>query len=84
MITKEKQIELWKEFKKFETDELRWKFIIDNQFEGIKIYLDNDDTFGSFEWDDDGEYLFRFDDYIGWSDGIMTLMAVIGIDAECV
>lgn len=84
MITKEKQIKLWKEFNKLKTDELKWKFIIDNQFEGIKIYLDNDDTFGSFEWDDDGEYLFKFDDYIGWSDGIMTLMAVIGIDAECV
>lgn len=34
MITKEQQIELWKEFKKLKTDEERWRFIIDNQFKG--------------------------------------------------
>ena len=44
MITKEQQIELWKEFKKLKTDEERWRFIIDNQFKGIRINLDNDDT----------------------------------------
>lgn len=27
MITKEQQIELWKEFKKLKTDEERWRFI---------------------------------------------------------
>ena len=84
MIRKNKQIELWKEFRKLKTDEERWKFIINNQFKGIKINLDNDDTFGSFEWDDDGDYIFQFDDYIGWADGIMTLLDVIGIDAEYV
>ena len=83
-MTKEEQIKIWKEFKKLKTDEERWTFIINNQFKGIKINLDNDDTFGSFEWDDDGDYLFQFDDYIGWSDGILTLLSVVGIDAECV
>ena len=83
-MTKEEQIEIWKEFKKLKTDEERWTFILNNQFKGIKINLDNDDTFGSFKWDDGGDYLFQFDDYIGWSDGILTLLSVVGINAECV
>ena len=82
MIRKNKQIELWKQFKKLKTDYEKWAFIIDNKFMGIKIHLYSDNTFGRFEWDEDGDYLFHFDDYIGWEDGIMTLLDVIGIDRE--
>jgi hypothetical protein len=83
-LTKEQQIKLWKEFKKLKSDKARWKFILNNQGKGIKINLDNDDTFGSFSWDENGEYLLQLDDYLGWSDGIQTLLSIIGIDAECV
>ena len=84
MIRKNKQIELWKQFKELKTDYEKWAFIIDNKSKGIKIHLYNDRTFGRFEWDEDGDYPFHFDDYIGWADGIMTLLDVIGIDAEYV
>lgn len=76
--------ELHKEFKKLKTDIKRWKWIIDNQDKDIIVQLDNDSTFAVFINDEDGEFVFHFDNYIGWSDGVFELLEAMKIKAESV
>jgi len=73
------------EFNNCIDDKERWQWVIDNHQDAcVTIYLDNDLTFGHIEDDDDGEYILYFDDYLGWSDGVCTLLDVFNIKAECV
>lgn len=67
-------------------DTEKWEWVRDNQDLNITVNLDNDDTYVTFddfdEEDDDGEVVIRFDGYLGWSDGIFSLLEVMGIKAE--
>lgn len=73
---------LLQEFNKLKTDKEKWKWLMTNQGKGLVVMLDNDDTFVVDE--NDEETTGRFNEYIGWSDGVQILLDVIGIQAECV
>jgi len=67
-------------------DTEKWEWVKGNQDLNITVNLDNDDTFVTFddfdEEEDDGEVVIRFDGYLGWSDGIHTLLDVFNIKFE--
>jgi hypothetical protein len=63
------------------TDAERWKWLQAHQGEGYVVYLDNGDTFMLYQYD---EETYDFDNYIGWSDGVVTLMEVMEIECELV
>lgn len=78
MISKE-------QFDKLEnmSDEDLWSWLIDNPSTDYTIYLDNDDTFIHFP--DFPNETISFSGYVGWSDGIVTLLCdVLNLKAECV
>ena len=62
------------------SDKKRWQWVIANQDKGITVLLDNDQTFISFP-DEDADCL-DFDDYIGNSGGVVTLLEILGVRAE--
>jgi hypothetical protein len=64
-------------------DENRWRWVKENQDEDFTLMLDNDDTFIVFGDPEDPESL-DFDDYIGWSDGVVQLLNSVGIESQCV
>ena len=68
------------EFEKLKTDEEKWIWVINNQENNIIVNLDNDGTFITIKGNDDdyGDFI----DYIGWSDGIFSLLKAIGIKCE--
>ena len=74
------------EFDKLPNDIERWKWVKEHQDTGIIVYLDNDDTHGILPDpnDDNDVVIFQFDEYVGWADGIESLLASMGIKAECV
>ena len=78
------------ELRQIESDAAKWQWLIDNQDRGLIVHLDNEDTFVSIDCDmDSGEdrpsyEAVTFDDYIGWNEGIQTLLKVIGVSAESV
>lgn len=74
--------QLFNEFNKLRSDKERWLWIKDHQSVGITIYLDNDDTFGAFDDDEDGEFRLCFVNYLGWSEGMQILLDALGIEAE--
>ena len=63
------------------TDKDRWQWVMQNQDKGFIVMLDNDDTFIQRE---DGEQVFTFTEYLGWSEGVVILLDVIGVRCECV
>jgi len=67
-------------------DTEKWEWVKGNQDLNITVNLDNDDTFVTFdnfdEEEDAGEVVIRFDGYLGWSDGIHTLLDVFNIKFE--
>ena len=63
------------------TDKDRWRWVLQNQDKGFIVMLDNDDTFIQSE---DGEQVFTFTEYLGWSEGVVILLQVIGVRCECV
>ena len=70
-------------------DEQRWKALAEKNsaFKSFKVMLDNDDTFLVLKKPREGfeeEFYLGFDEYIGWSNGIQTLLKAINIKAECV
>ena len=83
-----------KEWNKLKNDTECFEYLIANK--GIfSLMLDNDMTFvdyhpkvlkeiglDSYEAQDVLPELKTFNDFLGWSDGVITLLAVIGIDAE--
>ncbi len=66
------------------TDELKWKKLPELQKEVPKLILnlDNDDTFITYEGIDAEDFILEFDEFIGWSDGVQTLLKAFNIKAE--
>lgn len=69
------------ELRACKTDKERWRWLLDNKDSGLIVMLDNDDTFVS-DPDDEGADVVQFDWYIGWSQGVIDLLDVLGIKAE--
>lgn len=70
------------EFKSLQNDLDRWSWIIKNQHrKDYVIFLDNDDTFVQF---DNEDWYVSFDSYLGWSDGVQSLLTSLNIQHECV
>lgn len=67
------------------TDRQRWEWVIANQALGIVVMLDNDQTFVVTP-DEDGEWgdSLDFDDYLGWSDGVIAVLELLGVKSESV
>ena len=69
--------ELIKEWEKLKSDKVRWKFLKNNKEAGFTVWLDNDQTFATFDnapdyyEDEDAPYIFEFDDCVGDSDGVV-------------
>jgi hypothetical protein len=78
--------ELFEDFNSCKDDIAKWNWVKDHQKTGIVIKLDNDDTYGILDEEEceDDPYIFQFDNYIGWSDGVEYLLEAMGINAECV
>lgn len=79
-------------FASLDNDVLRWKFLITNarilnKSKDIILYLDNDDTWVSFEENTStrlrSDSVF-FDNHIGWDDGIFDLLKAVGIKVKYV
>jgi hypothetical protein len=84
-------IGLSKEFNKFKTDKKRLDYIYQHR-DKLKLILDNDQT--NVEpicnealrdvWLGKDLEFNSFDEYIGWAEGVFTLLAFFGIKAESV
>ena len=72
---------LIEEFEALKTDVEKWKFVIEHK-DSLVIHLDNDGTFIRLRTND--EEWAAFDGYIGWSDGVFSLLKAIGVKAESV
>lgn len=83
-LSKQEMADYQSKFESFSSDEDRWKWIKDNQDLNITVYLDNDDTFATFEDDDDGSFLLQFDEFLGWSDGLFSLLTMCEIKHKSV
>lgn len=60
----------------------RWRWIINNQDQGLIVQLDNDLTFIIRE--DDEDFIIYFDGYIGWVNGVEDLLTALKVKAWCV
>lgn len=78
--------QLFGEMSQCKTDSERYVFLMANgNNENMPpLMLDNDDTFISFDDGDDWEEdkLIQFEQYLGWQDGVFTLLKTIGIKCE--
>ena len=72
------------EFNQLNNDVDRFCWLRNNQHLNIVLYLDNDDTFAVHEDDDENKYIFQFDSYLGWSDGIFSLLEAVDIRCSSV
>ncbi len=74
---------LIEEFNSLENDKARWGFVLAHKSK-LRLELDNDDTMviDDNASDDDENNYGSFDDYVGWSDGVITLLNAIGLDAD--
>ena len=91
MKTKEQLIE---ELQACSNDEVRWAYVLVNKDEDElpPVTLDNDATYISFvvevpckdsnETEEDW-LTIDFDGYLGWSEGVRSLLNALGIKAEC-
>lgn len=76
--------EIRERLNKARLDYERWKIVLENK-DVLKLILDNDDTlivFKDYEYSEDDYW--SFDEYIGWADGLFTMLDVVGIEAESV
>ncbi len=66
------------------SDELRWRALPDLQEEipQLIVYLDNDDTFVCHKDLDAEIFMLQFDEFIGWKDGVITLLKAFNIKSE--
>jgi len=80
---KQKVRDRWEEFT---TDTERWNYVMYVHPNLFTVVLDNDCTWCQFkddEGDEDGDIeFFHFDEFLGWSEGVFTLLHVLNIDAE--
>ena len=81
-------------YNKCKNDKERWD-VIENYNGFFKIMLDNDMTFPNLnrrceelmpegEIQDINENFEVFDQYLGWSDGVVDLLSFLGIESEIV
>ncbi len=80
--------EIFAEFNSMLNDTAKWAWLMKNQDKNVIVKCDNDWTYIIIEgfdedsegWDDDccGD----FDEYTGWTDGVMCLLKSVGIRAE--
>ena len=73
----------FEEFKAIKGDRERWQWLIKNQDAELLVYLDNDDTFVADTNDGEAD-IESFCDYIGWSEGVCTLLDIVGVKYEVV
>lgn len=71
------------EFNNLENDVLKWKWIAANQNLGVVIMLDNDSTYGVVDLNNIA-YIFDFDEYVGSSYGVGSILTALGIKSEYV
>ena len=74
---------LIEDFNKLENDKARWGLVLANKSK-LRLSLDNDDTMvidDNATEDDENNY-GSFDNYVGWSYGVITLLNAIGLDAD--
>ena len=74
---------LIEEFNKLENDKSKWGFVLAHKSK-LRLSLDNDDTMvidDNASEDDENNHA-SFDDYVGWSNGVITLLNAIGLDAD--
>ena len=90
-------LKLIDQYNKLKSDEDRFRFLLEHKGV-FKLNLDNDDTFTtvsdatfrslridkwSVEADDWNDKITNdFHDYLGWHDGVVCLLKVVGITAE--
>lgn len=75
-------IEKAKEFNNLKNDVEKWKWIKDNIHIGITVWLDNDDTYATFDNSDENTPILNFNDYLGSGGGIEDLLSSIGIKSS--
>jgi len=71
---------LYRKFKKCKNDSERWQFIFDHKDGDYIIELDSDNTIVIFGEDQH----VSFDGWLGYSDGVFTLLDTLGIKCDCV
>lgn len=78
-----KCLEFAKSFNALPNDFEKWHWIKTHQHLGITVFLDNDDTFATFDCqvDDEDPVVLQFDEYIG-NVGSHNLLTVLGIKHE--
>jgi len=90
-------LKLIEKFNRLDSDKDRFRFILEHKGV-FKLNLDNDDTFttvsddtllsiGTDKWSADADdwndkITNDFYSYLGWSDGVVALLEVVGIEAE--
>lgn len=70
---------------KSDIEKLMW--IQENQDLDLTVHLSNDDAFAKFdnveyEFEEDDDFVIRFDDYFGWTPGVFNLFEMLDIKAE--
>lgn len=70
-----------KEFKRLENDFERWKWVKENA-DLVTVWLDNDDTYATFDDEDEGCYVLQFSDFLGSGSGVDDLLSSIGIKSS--
>lgn len=70
-----------KEFNKLKNDVERWTWVKENS-DIVTVWLDNDDTYATFDDGDEDSDLLNFDDYLGSGAGIEDLLSSIGIKSS--
>ncbi len=83
-MTEQRQLEHIKFKWESMDDKLRWKALPSLQANHPKliVYLDNDDTFVIHEDIDGEDFMLEFDEFIGSSDGVQTLLKAFNIKVE--
>ena len=69
-------------------DEQRWKALLSGDEVFSKLFivnLDNDSTFMTLKHqlnEEQEDFILHFDEYIGWSDGVQSLLKAANIKSE--
>ncbi len=81
------------QFEQLDNDHEKWQWLVLKQGLGLVVVCDNDvtmliDRHLQDRQDEDPtieetECCAYFEDHIGWSDGVVTLLAAMGIEGEC-
>lgn len=69
------------EFDNLPDDKCRWKWVKEHQSLGLTVWLDNNDTYVTFN-DDECDLILQFDNYLVWSYGAFDLLDAMGISSR--